>query len=233
MLTGRPILISNYLNYLLRLRPVLVGLLGLAMTFLPSSFARGSQSGLEAMPTPSILDKTTSVVASTSHSATISIATTRDAELIAASSDVIIFFSPSCPICCEYFPEIEKLAHQYSSKDKSFWLVMESDQESIRQFVNQYHPSERILADAEGLVQARLKATVTPEVVVFEYGKEVYRGRIDDRYVRIGQRRQTATSNDLERVLADLSKGTRVSQRHTVAVGCFLEAPETKRFEKR
>ncbi len=67
------------------------------------------------------------------------------------------------------------------------------------------------------------EARVTPEVVVFDANDEqVYRGRIDDRFVDFGKTRAAATSRDLEQALEATLAGREIARPTTRAVGCFI-----------
>jgi hypothetical protein len=75
-----------------------------------------------------------------------------------------------------------------------------------------------------------VQATVTPEAAVFVPGPSgprlAYRGRIDDRYVDLGQARAAPVTRDLERVLEAIVAGKPVAARTTPAIGCFIPDPE-------
>jgi hypothetical protein len=65
--------------------------------------------------------------------------------------------------------------------------------------------------------------TITPEVaVVMADGKIAYRGRIDDRYARIGVARQAPAQRDLRVALAAVLAGRPVPVARTKAVGCTI-----------
>jgi hypothetical protein len=65
--------------------------------------------------------------------------------------------------------------------------------------------------------------TTTPEVaVVTADGRIAYRGRIDDRYPRIGVDRQAPTRRDLRAALAAVLADQPVPTPRTTAVGCAI-----------
>jgi hypothetical protein len=64
-----------------------------------------------------------------------------------------------------------------------------------------------------------------PEAVVLDHhtGRVIYRGRIDDSYVRVGKRKLHPQSNDLEDVLnAWLAGDVPDAMTETQSVGCFI-----------
>ena len=64
---------------------------------------------------------------------------------------------------------------------------------------------------------------MTPEAVVMDGTGEVrYRGRINDRYVRLGVARRQATTNDLHDALRSVLDGRQVERPITQPVGCYL-----------
>ena len=64
---------------------------------------------------------------------------------------------------------------------------------------------------------------MTPEVAVYTSTGRVYRGRIDDLYVNIGEARREPTRRDLRDALDASIAGRAVAQAETIAVGCFIE----------
>ena len=64
---------------------------------------------------------------------------------------------------------------------------------------------------------------MTPEVAIIAAGgKQVYRGRIDDRYIAFGKDRPQPTVRDLERSLDAIIAGQPVPVARTQAIGCFI-----------
>lgn len=67
-------------------------------------------------------------------------------------------------------------------------------------------------------------ATITPEaVVLMPDGQAVYRGRINDRFPKLGTDSVNARTHDLRRALLEFLAGKPVSEPQTSAVGCFIE----------
>ena len=69
-------------------------------------------------------------------------------------------------------------------------------------------------------------ATVTPEAAVFVVeGKtlrEVYQGRVDDRYISLGQERPQAQHHDLELAITAALAGKPVPHPQGPPVGCSI-----------
>jgi hypothetical protein len=98
------------------------------------------------------------------------------------------------------------------------------------QVVSQHNRDYSITGDAildpkQSLVE-RAHATVTPEAAIFLVEvselREVYHGRIDDRYIDIGQERPQAENHDLETAIAAALAGKPVPQPGGPPVGCSI-----------
>jgi hypothetical protein len=82
------------------------------------------------------------------------------------------------------------------------------------------------LLDPKQSLVALAHATVTPEAAIFlvdgDNLREVYHGRIDDRYISLGQERPHAQHHDLELALAAALAGRPVPPPEGPAVGCSI-----------
>ncbi len=139
---------------------------------------------------------------------------------------VLLFVGTDCPVSNRYAPEVRRLSEQFSKAGVSFVTVYPNPAEttaSIRQHLREYRLPPRAVHDAAQRLVARSGATITPEVAVYDRGgRLVYRGRIDDRYPRIGVERASPTRRDLQEVLTALAAGQTPALRTTEAVGCFI-----------
>lgn len=140
---------------------------------------------------------------------------------------VLIFIGTTCPISQRYSPEIQRLEAGFEPRGVVFWLIdpdAEDTPSAIRTFLQAYHYSSaaRVLRDPGHFLVKETGVEVTPEAAVFADGRLVYRGRIDNWYVRLGFARRAATTHDLEAALSALLAGKPVATRYTQAVGCFI-----------
>jgi protein-disulfide isomerase len=143
-----------------------------------------------------------------------------------ASPDVTVyvFTTTDCPISNRYAPEIKRLATKFSGRAK-FILVYPVPNDSpamIREHATKFAYSLDTLRDTDQKLVKQTGVTVTPEVAVMSGPRVMYRGRIDDRYIELGNDRLKPTRHDLEDALSAVIAGQPVSQRETRAVGCFL-----------
>src|SRR5690349_13025306 len=129
----------------------------------------------------------------------------------ATMATVFIFVRLDCPISNRYAPEVQSLQARFSSKGVAFKLVYPDPDvtaEEIRRHVKEYGYACPPLRDPAHHLVKRCEARVTPEAaVVTADGELVYHGRIDDRYVALGQWRSEPTRHDLELVLQALVHG--------------------------
>jgi hypothetical protein len=86
--------------------------------------------------------------------------------------------------------------------------------------------SSGTLLDPKQSLVVLAHATVTPEAALFLVDRnnlrEVYHGRIDDRYISLGQERPQAQHHDLELAIAAALAGKPVPQPEGPPVGCSI-----------
>lgn len=143
-----------------------------------------------------------------------------------AAATVLLFVRTDCPISNRYAPEVRRIRSDFAGRGVSFHLVYADPTEpvaAIRGSLDELDLTIPALRDPEHRMVARVGATVTPEVAVFDGDRRlVYRGRIDDRWASLGRPRAAPTRRDLAEVLAALVEGERLEPRTTRAVGCFI-----------
>ena len=149
---------------------------------------------------------------------------------IDAQTMVFLFVSVDCPISNSYAPEVRRLAAEFGSRDVAFRLVYPNADESleiIKKHLKAYDYALEAFWDPQHELTLATGAKKTPEAIVFVRGRGfVYRGRIDDRYVRLGKARVAPTQHDLKDALTAVISGKAVPHPSTRAVGCYIsEAP--------
>ncbi len=141
---------------------------------------------------------------------------------------VLVFIRTDCPISNRYAPEIQRIEGEFAPHGVVFWLVDPDPKESsavIRQYLRQYgyEDATHVLRDPTHVLIGKTGVQVTPEVAVFsDSGQMLYRGRIDNWYVRLGRYRPRPTTHDLEAALAAILAGKPVPRKTTPALGCFI-----------
>lgn len=139
---------------------------------------------------------------------------------------VLVFVSNDCPIANRYAPEIRRIAREYGRLGVGFWVVhplADETEASIREHTREYGLPGTVVRDPERRLVGLLGIRVTPEVAVVDgEGRLRYRGRVDDRYPALGQKRAKATRRDLCEALDAVLAGREVAEARTRAVGCVL-----------
>jgi hypothetical protein len=139
---------------------------------------------------------------------------------------VLVFAASDCPISNRYVPEIARLNKEFSSQGVRFWWVFPNPEDTaqvVSQHLKDFAIHEDALLDRDQALVKRANATTTPEAAVFSADlREVYDGRIDDRYLDIGQERPQPQHHDLETAIAAALAGKPVPQPGGPPVGCSI-----------
>lgn len=146
---------------------------------------------------------------------------------------VFYFASTDCPISNRYVPEIERLDLEYAGRGVRVWWVYPDptdDAAAIAQHRRDFSIRGAVYPDAARSAVEMAHVTVTPEAAVFvvEGGalREVYHGRIDDRYIALGQERPEARRHELEMAIQAALEGKAAPAPEGPPVGCAIEPAE-------
>jgi hypothetical protein len=146
---------------------------------------------------------------------------------------VLYFAATDCPISNREVPEVVRLTRQFPAPSVRFWWVYPNAEDNGQTVVKHLHdfsiPAIGVV-DHRQVFVALAHATITPEVAVFLVeGKklhEVYHGRIDNRYITLGQERPQANHHDLELAIGAALAGKPVPQPDGPPVGCAIAPPQ-------
>ena len=147
----------------------------------------------------------------------------------AEAARVFVFFTGECPISKTYMPTLNRLAEKWKgSADQvalcGVWADATTRPADVAKFCKDFELAFPVLLDRDGELGRRFKPAQVPEAFVLDSdGHVAYRGRIDDSYPDLGQRRQQPTTNDLADAVEALVKGKPIAQAETTAVGCVYE----------
>jgi len=146
---------------------------------------------------------------------------------------VLIFAASDCPISNRYVPEIARLSREFENQSVKFWWVFPNPSDTaavVAQHDREFSIAESALLDPQQSLVRWSHATTTPEAVVLVREptglREVYRGRIDDRYISLGQERPVPQHHDLENAIVSALASKPVPEPGGPPVGCsivFLE----------
>lgn len=149
-------------------------------------------------------------------------------ETYADSLSVHVFLHDECVISQFYTPELNRLVVKYQDQPVGFvghFPNPSADVSRIDAFTETFDLHFPLVPDYEKDMVKALGVRITPEVAVWDHrtGRLIYRGRIDDSYVRVGKRKRVAQSHDLEKII-DLWSEDKVPEKlvETRAIGCFI-----------
>jgi hypothetical protein len=145
------------------------------------------------------------------------------------TAHVLFVLAVDCPISNRYAPEMDRIVKDYAAKRvRSFFVYADPSATPARvlQHLAEFHKgiAAPAIIDKDYALTKAIGATVTPEAAVYTVAGRVYRGRIDDLYVSLGQTRQAPTRRDLRLSLDAVLGGLTVPVPETKAVGCYLGA---------
>jgi len=142
---------------------------------------------------------------------------------------VLMFAATDCPISRRYIPEIARLQQEFFSQGVAFWWVFPNPDDTaavVRKHELDFSIHSQTLIDTRQELVRLTHVSVTPEAAVFAVNgaglREVYHGRIDDRYLSFNQSRPAATHHDLEEAIKAVLTGHPVTPPDEGPVGCSI-----------
>ncbi|MBL9150758.1 MAG: redoxin family protein [Phycisphaerae bacterium] len=144
---------------------------------------------------------------------------------------VLVFTAVDCPIANAYAPELARLAAFAKERDLTMILVYPDPSttvEAAQRHVKEYAIPLPVCCDPTHELVRVTGATVTPEAAVIRIDDAgavtvLYRGRIDNHWAGIGQRRAQTTSYDLRDAMEAVAEGREPKRSRTQAIGCTIE----------
>jgi hypothetical protein len=149
----------------------------------------------------------------------------------AGGASVVFFINVDCPVSNRYAPEIARIAADYRDKPVRAYLVYADaklEPARAREHLAAFHAGASVPAiiDSAWTLTSAAGVNVTPSAAVYTSSGRVYRGRIDDWYVRLGQNRREAVQRDVRLTLDAVLAGRPVPVAETTAVGCYIDRRE-------
>jgi peroxiredoxin len=129
-----------------------------------------------------------------------------------------------CPICRKFSTEIRSMIHDFPTVHFSVVLVdSDGTLADLRQFRADYQLPCPVLLDKQHKWLRFTGATVAPTAVAFDRGSFLrYKGRIDDRFPKLGVQWPEPKHRDLRSVLKALLTGRSDFAKVTTPVGCYV-----------
>ncbi len=139
---------------------------------------------------------------------------------------VYVFVAEECPISIYMVKPLKQAVKAYDGQ-VDFYAVFPKKNSTLKtanKFLETYDlPSFKVKLDNYQVFAKKLKATITPEVVVLDdKGTILYRGRISNAYKAPGRMKHGTRKNELLDVLALVTEEKTVPQPWAAAVGCFI-----------
>jgi thiol-disulfide isomerase/thioredoxin len=139
---------------------------------------------------------------------------------------VFIFVAIDCPNSNTYAPILARMYREYSPRGVAFYNVYSDPSETadaVRKHDADYLVPFPALMDAHQTLARQTGARSTPEAVILgPEGQELYRGRVDDRFVDFGKTRFHPTQDDLAEALDAILQGKPVPHPVTRVLGCAI-----------
>ncbi len=154
------------------------------------------------------------------------------------SLTVYVFLHDECVISQYYTPLLTEYYNQYHSKKIGFigyFPNFSTKPAQIKAFGEKYKLEFPLHQDYYKDWTRKLGITITPEVAVVDHRSErlLYRGRIDDSYVRVGKRKLNPQHADLKSIIESwLSGNPPLATIETQSIGCFINFADPLRVRE-
>jgi peroxiredoxin len=147
----------------------------------------------------------------------------------AAKLTVLVFLGTECPVSNGYAPALKRLYEAHVSTGVLLLGVhCDSDvsAEIAKAHAREYQLPFPLALDHDQQLASKCDVQVVPTAVVVDpAGRILYRGRIDNRYLKSGLRRPEATEFDLQAAIESALAGKRPSPAASEPFGCPLPPP--------
>lgn len=142
------------------------------------------------------------------------------------SLSLYFFLLDDCPICIQYSPTINDLYDEYGDQISfvGYFPNFSSKSHKIELYKNNYGIQFPLFTDYYKVQAKKYNAEVTPEVVLYNNTKDevIYQGRIDNKFYKLGRRRNVVTEHDLKLAISNTLINTPVEKPFVQPIGCFI-----------
>ena len=143
----------------------------------------------------------------------------------------VVFTSTDCPVANAMAPQLSRDLKRFESLGVRCYLVHPRRGVTIDQATrhrDDYGLQATVLLDPEHLLVEALDARITPEAFVIDFdatgdSRVRYRGRINDLYTSIGNRRDLATLHEWRDAVLGVMDGAEIDPNGPGAVGCMIQ----------
>ena len=142
------------------------------------------------------------------------------------SLSLYLFLLVDCPICVQYTPTINELHKAYGDQISfvGYFPNFSSKKHKIEAFQAEYSIQFPLFTDYFKEKAKQFNAQVTPEVILYNHDQEkiIYQGRIDNKFYKLGRRRNVVTEHDLKTAIEQTLNNKVVLVNSTQPIGCFI-----------
>lgn len=142
------------------------------------------------------------------------------------SLSLYLFLLDDCPICLNYTSLLNELYAEYGTRIsfQGYFPNFSSKQKKIDKFKQTYNIEFPLQTDYFKEQAKKWNAQVTPEVILYNHrnNKILYQGRIDNKFVRLGKRRNVVTKHELVDAIKQTLAFKEVLTAFAEPVGCFI-----------
>jgi len=142
------------------------------------------------------------------------------------SLSLYFFLLDDCPICIQYSPTINELYNEYGDQISfiGYFPNFSSKKHKIDAYKNEYNIKFPLQTDYYKVQAKKYNAEVTPEVILYNNTKDkiIYQGRIDNKFFKLGRRRNVVTEHDLKSAIDNTINNEPVEKSYVQPVGCFI-----------
>jgi thiol-disulfide isomerase/thioredoxin len=144
-----------------------------------------------------------------------------------SKATVIVMLSPECPLCQSYSRTLNQLQATYAKKGVLFYGVVPGNSFTpleVEAYAKKYQIGFTLLFDHNMKFTRAVKATKTPEVLVYDHTFALrYMGRIDNWAIALGKKRTVITDHNLRDAIEAILLNKPISITKTEAIGCYIE----------
>ena len=142
------------------------------------------------------------------------------------SLSLYLFLLDDCPICLNYTPLLNELYSEYGTRInfQGYFPNFSSKPKKIALFKETYKIEFPLQTDYYKEQAKKWNAQVTPEVILYNNTtkKIIYQGRIDNKFVRLGKRRNVVTEHNLINAIKLTLDSKVVLSPFAEPIGCFI-----------
>ena len=142
------------------------------------------------------------------------------------SLSLYLFLLDDCPICLNYTVLLNELYSDYGSRIsfQGYFPNFSSKQKKIDLFKDTYQIEFPLQTDYYKEQAKKWNAQVTPEAILYNHTRKqiIYQGRIDNKFVRLGKRRNVVTEHNLVNAIENTLESKEVAPQFAEPIGCFI-----------